>query len=296
MTPSAADVQGGQRASAAVRDSGVSLAEKVAFLSGPVAYAGVGATVKTIETHMSWVFLVGERAFKLKKPVRFAYLDFSTLPAREAYCCAELTLNRALAPDVYLRVAPLTRTSEGALKLDGEGEVIDWLVVMRRLPVDRMLDILIANRDLDKRAIDRLAVVLARFYRLADRPVIPPNDYFERLKAEEDENREILTGQRFAIDHGLALSLVDRMDCALAANRSRLEARAVEGFLVDGHGDLKPEHICFQNGVIIFDRLEFSTRLRQVDPADEIGYLAMSAISAYETAHGFRVGRISGSS
>ena len=138
-----------------------------------------------------------------------------------------------------------------------------------------MLDSLIANRDLDKRAIDRLAVVLARFYRLADRPVIPPNDYFERLKAEEDENREILTGQRFAIDHGLALSLVDRMDGALTANRSRLEARAAEGFLVDGHGDLKPEHICFQNGVIIFDRLEFSTRLRQVDPADEIGYLAM---------------------
>ena len=82
MTPSAADVQGGQRASAAVRDSGVSLAEKVAFLSGPVAYAGVGATVKTIETHMSWVFLVGERAFKLKKPVRFAYLDFSIATAQ----------------------------------------------------------------------------------------------------------------------------------------------------------------------------------------------------------------------
>ena len=270
-----ADVQGGERAGAVLRDSGVSLAKKVAFLSDPAAYAGVGATVETIETHMSWVFLVGERAFKLKKPVRFAYLDFSTLAAREANCRAELTLNRKLAPDVYLRVAPLTLTSEGSLKLDGEGEVIDWLVVMRRLPVDRMLDTLIANHDLDMRAIDRLAGALARFYRLAERPAVPPNDYFRRLMAEEDENRQILTRRRFAIDHRLALTLVDRMDSALAANRSRLEGRAAEGFLVDGHGDLKPEHVCFQNGVVIFDRLEFSTRLRQVDPVDEIGYLAM---------------------
>ena len=275
MSPSTADVEGGQRAGAAVRDSGVSLAEKVAFLSDPAAYVGVGATVETIETHMSWVFLVGERVFKLKKPVRFAYLDFSTLAAREENCCAELMLNRRLAPDVYLRVAPLTLTSDGALKLDGEGEVLDWLVVMRRLPVDRMLDTLIVNRDLDMTAIDRLAGALARFYELAERPAVPPHEYFRRLKAEEDDNREILTRPRFAIDRGLALSLVERMDGALAAYRSRLEARAAEGFLVDGHGDLKPEHICFQNGVIIFDRLEFSTQLRQVDPVDEIGYLAM---------------------
>ena len=274
-TPSMADVQSGKQAGAVVHDSGVSLAEKVAFLSDSAAYAGAGATVETIETHMSWVFLVGERVFKLKKPVRFAYLDFSTLAAREANCRAELTLNRKLAPDVYLRLAPLTRTSDGALKLDGEGEVIDWLVVMRRLPVDRMLDTLIANRALDMKAIDRLAGALAKFYRLAERPVIPPNDYFGRLKAEEDQNREILTCRRFAIDHGRALSLVDRMDSALIDNRPRLEARAAGGFLVDGHGDLKPEHICFQNGVIIFDRLEFSTQLRQVDPVDEIGYLAM---------------------
>jgi uncharacterized protein len=158
-----ADVQGGERAGAVLRDSGVSLAKKVDFLSDPAAYAGVSATVETIETHMSWVFLVGERAFKLKKPVRFAYLDFSTLAAREGNCRAELTLNRRLAPGVYLRVAPLTLTSEGSLKLDGEGEVIDWLVVMRRLPVDRMLDTLIAGHTLDMRAVDRLAEALARF-------------------------------------------------------------------------------------------------------------------------------------
>ena len=87
-----------------------------------------------------------------------------------------------------------------------------------------MLDTLIANHNLDMRAIDRLAVALARFYQLAERPAVPPNDYFRRLKAEEDENRRILTCRRFAIDYGVALALVDRMDSALAANRSGLKA------------------------------------------------------------------------
>ena len=111
MAPSTTDAQGC-----------VSLAEKVAFLSDPAAYPGVSGEVEAIETHMSWVFVVGELAFKLKKPVRFPYLDFSTLAGRGTDCRAELTLNRRLAPDVYLRVAPLVLTG-ATLKLDGEGEV-----------------------------------------------------------------------------------------------------------------------------------------------------------------------------
>ena len=99
------------------------LAEKLEFLSDCAAYGETGVEVQRIETHMSWVFLVDERAFKLKKPVRFPYLDFSTLAAREKNCRAELTLNRRLAPDVYLAVAPLTSDGAAGLAIDGAGEI-----------------------------------------------------------------------------------------------------------------------------------------------------------------------------
>ncbi len=252
----------------------VRLADKAAFLSDPAAYPGLGGEVKTIETHMSLVFLVGDRAFKLKKPVRFPYLDFSTLAARETYCRAELTLNRRLAPDVYLRVARLALTAEGALGLDGEGEAVDWLVAMRRLPADRMLDALIAARGPETAAVDRLAVTLARFYDSAERPLVSPDEYVRRLEAENGDNRDILTRPRFGIDEARAQSLLDRMSRALSADRSLLEGRASGCLLVDGHGDLRPEHICFENGLIIYDRLEFSSVLRQVDPVDELASLA----------------------
>ena len=104
---------------------------KVSFLSGPDAYPSPGGVIRR-ETHMSWVFLVGDQVYKLKKPVRFPYLDFSTLDRREAACRAELLLNRALAPDVYLDVVPLVDTGAG-LAIGGAGKPVDWLVVMRRL-------------------------------------------------------------------------------------------------------------------------------------------------------------------
>ena len=252
----------------------VRLADKAAFLSDPAAYPGLGGEVTTIETHMSLVFLVGDRAFKLKKPVRFPYLDFSTLAARETYCRAELTLNRRLAPDVYLRVARLALTSEGTLALDGEGEAVDWLVAMRRLPADRMLDALIAARGPETAAVDRLAVALARFYDSAERPLVSPDEYVRRLEAENGDNRDVLTRPRFGIDEARAQSLLDRMSRALSADRSLLEDRASRRLLVDGHGDLRPEHICFEHGVIIYDRLEFNFVLRQVDPVDELASLA----------------------
>jgi hypothetical protein len=126
--------------------AGPSLDAKVSFLNRPDAYRPAPGEVVCRETHMSWVFLVGDRVYKLKKPVRFSYLDFSTLARREAACRAELRLNRALAPDIYLDVLPLIDTGAG-LSIGGTGTPVDWLVVMRRLDERRMLDSLIADRD-----------------------------------------------------------------------------------------------------------------------------------------------------
>ena len=116
-----------------LEDAGATLAfqAKVAFL-GRLARAATSDQTPVHETHMSWVFMIGDRAFKLKKPVRLPYLDLTTLQRREAACRAELRLNRRLAPDVYLDVAPL-RLEAGGLSIGGEGRIVDWLVQMRRL-------------------------------------------------------------------------------------------------------------------------------------------------------------------
>ncbi len=130
---------------AAARDADPGLGAKVAFLSRPGSYPEPTARVDTIETHMSWVFLTDRQAWKLKKPVRTTWLDFTTAAARRRNCEAELRLNRRLATDVYLEIVPLALDDGGRLRLGDGGGVIDWLVRMRRLPAARMLDRLIAR-------------------------------------------------------------------------------------------------------------------------------------------------------
>ena len=122
---------------------------------------------------MSWVFLAGDKVYKLKKPVRFPYLNFSTLGRREAACRAELDLNRRLAPDVYLDVVPLVAAPRG-LSIGAPGEVADWLVVMRRLEDSWALDRAIEENRVEARQLDRLVMVLERFYRHARRPYAIP--------------------------------------------------------------------------------------------------------------------------
>jgi aminoglycoside phosphotransferase family enzyme len=150
-----------------------SLAEKVAFLSRTDAYSFDAKDVIARETHMSWVFLAGEHVVKLKKPVRFPYLDFSTLDRREAACRAELALNRRLAPDVYEAVTPLVQTGN-RLAIGGPGEIVDWLVVMRRLAESQTLEQALLAGNLVTQQLDRLVATLVAFYRAPIRSSFPP--------------------------------------------------------------------------------------------------------------------------
>jgi aminoglycoside phosphotransferase family enzyme len=249
--------------------------EKVAFLRDPAAYPEAPSTVVVRETHMSWVFLTPERAFKLKKPVRYAFLDFSTLEAREADCREELRLNRRLAGDTYLSVSPLTRSPDGRLAIAGQGDVVDWLVVMRRLPEARMLETMLAKRAVDEQQIDRLGDVLASFYQRAEHPLLTPSGYHQGFTREQAENRKVLVRRRFAVDHGRVPLVLDRLDAALNEDRALIEQRAAAGRIVDGHGDLRPEHVCLTDPIVIFDCLEFNRELRVVDPVDELAFLGM---------------------
>jgi len=155
--------------------------EKVAFLSKPETYPNHVERVETKQTHMSWVFLTDTNAWKLKKPVRTEFLDFSTPKARRFDCEEEVRLNRRLARDVYQGVVPLTVNSQGDLQLGGHGEPVDWLVRMRRLPAERMLDQLIARKDVSEPDISILASVLVAFYGKAPPIRITASQYRKRF-------------------------------------------------------------------------------------------------------------------
>lgn len=250
-----------------------SLEDKLRFLSAAAAYGLADAKVELVETHMSYVFLVGARAFKLKKPVLYPFLDFSTLEARERNCREELRLNRRLACDVYLRVVPVTVDCRG-LAIGGEGAVVDWLVEMRRLPPDKMLDALIVSKRMRDAQIEAVCDALSRFYRRAERTLLAPAQYASRFQREQAKNREILARAEFGLEQS-RLCVLDLLDARLSANLARLEGRVLGGDVVDGHGDLRPEHICLVEPVAIFDCLEFNAELRQVDPFDEIALLGV---------------------
>ncbi len=250
------------------------LEQKVEFLGQRGAYSHAVDEVIRRETHMSWVFLAGDRAYKLKKPVRFPYLDFSTVGRRETACQAELSLNRRLAPDVYLGIVPLTVTA-GELSVGGDGPVIDWLVVMRRLDESQTLECALQERRIESWQIDRLAELLVRFYRHAPPVFVPPPAQLADWHHSLSYNRRLLLDVRFGLPSGLVRK-VDRIQRRFLSCRSHaLAARMKHRKVIDGHGDLRPEHIWLSDPVKIIDCLEFNPRLRAVDPFDELAFLSL---------------------
>lgn len=250
----------------------LSLADKVAFLSRPDTYEHPVDSVIERETHMSWVFLAGDRVYKLKKPVRFPYLDFSSLDRREAACRAEVSLNRRLAPDVYIGVAPLT-SSPGGLSIGGPGVIADWLVVMRRLDERWALEQVLCEQRLDTSQLTRLAATLVRFYRRARPVFLSAGAHRSRWRKSLTVNRRVLLDPRLGLPFAITLRL-DRIQRRFVAEcRGMLDARVLKHRIVDGHGDLRPEHIWLNAEIRIIDCLEFDARLRAVDPLDEIAYL-----------------------
>ena len=223
---------------------------------------------------MSWVFLAGDKVYKLKKPVHFPYLDFSTLARREAACRAELSLNRRLAADVYLGVMPLTDAA-GRLAIGGSGTVVDWLVVMRRLDERDTFERAIKERRIETWQLDRLVATLVEFYRHAEPSLLAPTVHLNDWQQSLSFNRRILLDATL----GLPAGQVRRIDRAqrlfIARHRDMLVQRVHGRYIVDGHGDLRPEHIWLGDPVRIIDCLEFNPRLRAVDPFDEIAFLSL---------------------
>jgi aminoglycoside phosphotransferase family enzyme len=265
--------RGGMDEPAPALDPGIEA--KLRFLSEPGSYPHAPAAVRILETHMSWVFFAGDRVFKLKKPVRYPYLDFSTLALRQRFVAEEVRLNRRLAPSVYLGARALTLRADGALSLAGTGRVIDWLVEMRRLPEDRFLDRMLEAGSTGSEALARVAETLVGFYRGLPPAEISPDAYAARFAAEHARTSEVLADPAFAFDGARVRLLTDGFAAELAAIRPVMDARVAAGRIVEGHGDLRPEHVCMTEPLAIIDCLEFSPALRCVDPFEEIAYLGL---------------------
>ena len=246
----------------------------VRWLRTSAAYPHLPERVDIVETHISVVFLAGDFVYKLKRPVRYDFLDFTTIENRELACRDESRLNRRLAPDIYLAAIPITRETDGSLRLGGAGAIVDWLVKMRRLPVDQTLEALVRRRELRPEHINRLANVLAKFYRSLTPLSITPDDYHDRYTAHVHGNLDEL----LAVSHHCPINMVRRVHAFqlqfLNIRPELFAERVRSGCIVEGHGDLRPEHICFSEPLAIFDCIEFNSEFRQLDVADELAFLA----------------------
>lgn len=237
---------------------------KVAFLRG-----SCGPDDESIETHFAWVFLVGDRAWKLRKPVRRDSMDYGSLEARRLDCLEEIRLNRRLAPDVYLGTAPLTLADSGRLAIDGQGEIVDWLVCMRRLDRARLLEAQLAKGPVKPEALRPVVRLLADFYRVAAPAISDGPAFVTRIGRQVEANHRVLAPAGVAGNEAL-LALQRQL---IAKHSSLLAQRADGGCVVEAHGDLRPEHIYLDDAPAIIDCLEFDRDLRVLDRAEELSFL-----------------------
>jgi len=248
---------------------------KVSFLGSPAAYMERPSQVERIETHFSWVFLTDRHVYKLKKPLRGEGFDFSSPIARRRNAEAEVRLNRRLARDVYVGVVPLTLEAGCDLAIAGQGVAIDWLVKMVRLPAERMLDHRLTRGDWCHADINALADRLARFFATARRVNIPPPVYLARIRAECRDSQHALQSSGSPELQHAAQYVARRAEAFICCRKDLLLRRLDSGRVVEGHGDLRPEHICLGPVPQIIDCLEFRADLRSLDPVDELAFLTM---------------------
>jgi len=243
----------------------------------PECYPHPVARIKLLETHISWVLLTGEYAYKIKKPVNLGFLDFSTIEKRRHFCEEELRLNRRLAPQLYLEVVPIAGRADSP-RLAGKGEPIEYAVRMRQFPQDAQLDRVLARGNLRPEHIDSLAGELARFHAsvLVAKPVSPFGEP-AAVFAPMQENFEQIRPRVAAND---ALGTLTRLEGwtrdAYASLTALLTERKRAGFVRECHGDAHLANMALlDHAVVLFDCLEFNDNLRWIDVVSELAFAAM---------------------
>lgn len=253
------------------------LPELIQVLLDPKTYPDTPQRVELRQTQMSYIFLADDYVYKVKKPVNFGFLDYSTLEKRLFYCQKEVELNRRLCPDAYLGVLSIINDN-GRISIGGKGTIEEYAVKMRRLPEEAMMDVLLTKNKVTPEMVANLATTVAKFHHKAE-----TNDSISAFGNLDTITKTTLAenfGQteKYA---GIIISqeqyqqLKDYTSNFLKKNVPLFRKRMADGRIRDCHGDLHAAHVCFCDRICIYDCIEFSDRLRYIDVAADVAFLAM---------------------
>ncbi len=248
----------------------------ITFFQNPDHYDHPVTEVSLVQTHISYVLIAGDFVYKIKKPVDFGFLDFTTLEKRRHFCEQELLLNRRLCPDIYLDTVTISRTDSG-FAFNGDGEVVDYGVRMKKMPLDGMMADVIKAGGVNRQTLDSIVDILVPFYDKADcGPEIQKFGHAEAVAVNVLENFEqsegfidqgALVRDQFETIKKYASAFLEQQD--LFADRAKSRVK-------DCHGDLYSANICLAGDkVYIFDCIEFNQRFRYCDVASDVAFLAM---------------------
>ena len=248
--------------------------EIVSAMSDPAFYPDAPTSVEVRETHISWVFLAGEHAYKLKKPVVFPFLDYGSVERRREMCEREVELNRRLAGDLYVGVRALVH-GDGRLLLARPGPgALEYVVAMRRFDESHTLAAAVARGEAGAAEIKEVGRRLAAFHAAAS-PAAGAGDALAAVKRTADGNFEMLLDRGGPLDERRVLAAQRFSDAYLAGHASMLRRRAAAGRVREGHGDLRAEHVLLGDPVRIVDCAEFDPRLREIDVGADLAFLVM---------------------
>ena len=249
----------------------------IAFLESPASYPHGPEEVRSLQTHISWVFIAPPFVFKVKKAVNLGFLDFSTLEKRRYFCQRELELNRRLAPDIYLGVVPIYQSASG-FSFNAQGEIAEYVVKMRELPHGGFLNELVKKNRVGEKEIARVISRLHRFYESeTPKPEIEQWGTPEKLKISTDENFaqvKPFVGQ--TISPAGFDAICHYTNQFYVANEKLFSERIQQHRILDCHGDLHLDHVHLTpKATTIFDCIEFNDRFRFIDIANDLAFLAM---------------------
>jgi len=249
----------------------------VSFLESPASYPHRPPEVSSMQTHISWVFIAPPFVFKVKKPVNFGFLDFSTLEKRRHFCEREIELNRRLCPEVYLRVIPIYKSASG-FSFKAQGEIAEYSVMMKQLPAGSFLSELLAKGLVGETEINRVISCLHRFYESeTPTPEIEQWGTPEKLKISTDENfAQVEPFVEKTISPFAFETIRHFTNSFYATNEDLFRNRIRQHRIRDCHGDLHLDHVHLTpEATTIFDCIEFNDRFRFIDIANDLAFLAM---------------------
>ncbi len=245
-------------------------------LLDPETYPDHPEEVGFFETHISLLFFTGSHVYKVKKPVDFGFLDFTSLEKRKYFCEQEVKLNRRLSPEIYLGVIKMIQDGKRIL-LDGRGEVVEYAVKMKQIPEELLMDKLLEKGQVNPKMIEAVSEKLALFYSVAETSdLIKSFARPERVKQDTDENFE--QTEKYigvTISEDVYLQVRNRTNDFYKTQAELFHQRIAAGRIRDCHGDLRLEHIFWGDEISIFDCIEFNERFRYTDTAADIAFLAM---------------------